>query len=105
MIGQLQAFAMLPVAAVMDDSLSHAAFRALAVIAVHRNSRTGWSFPSHATVAHELGLKPGPGADDRVRQLLKASVDRGYLERVSGNGRTRSRYRVIYDLRHPTQQE
>lgn len=105
MTSQLQAFAMLPVAAIMDDNLSHAEFRALAAIAVYRNTRTGWAFPSHTRIAHDLGLKPSPRSDDRVGELLKASVNRGYLERIVGSGHTRSQYRVKYDQRPPTREE
>lgn len=103
--GQLQAFAMLPVAAVLDERLTHAEFRALAAIAVHRNSRTGWSFPSHAAIAADLGLKPNSASEERVRQLLRSSVDAGYLERVAGSGRTKSRYRLVYDRPNSTEHE
>jgi hypothetical protein len=102
MSNEVQAFAMIPVRVIKDLSLSHAEFRAFAAVAMHRHNKLGWAFPSHATLATDLGFMPGPGGAERVRQLLWPSIEKGYLERISGSGRTRSRYRVIHDQPAPT---
>ncbi len=90
---------MIPRRAVLDQEMSHAEFRALAAVASFRNTVSGWAWPSQAAIADALGLKKGQAGEERVRQLLKGSVQRGYLELVPGTGRFPSRYRVIFD--HP----
>lgn len=92
---------MIPRKAVLDKELSHAEFRALAAVAVHRNSGAGWSYPSQAKLAEELGLKAGENGENAVRKLLRRPIERGYLERIAGSGRDPSRYRIIYDQLPP----
>lgn len=101
--GTVQAFAMIPQQAIMDISLSHAELRMLAIVAARRNSRHGWTDASHACLAADHGL--APKSDGRVRQLLMPLIEKGYIERHAGSGRTNSRYRVIYDRPKPSAEE
>lgn len=97
---QVQAFAMIPQQAIMDTTLSHAELRMLAIIATRRNSRHGWTDACHSRLAADHGL--APGSEPRVRQLLIPLIEKGYIERIAGSGRTQSRYRVIYDQPKPS---
>ena len=97
--GTVQAFAMIPQQAIMDKSLSHAELRMLAVIASFRNSRTGWTEACHDRLKAAMGLSAR--SNSGICPMLTSLTEKGYIERVSGSGRMKSRYRVIYDQPAP----
>ena len=99
-----QAFSMVPTRAVMDQSLGHAAFRLLAILASYRNSETGWCWPSSKTLAAQLGVSEGSAAT-HVGRAVKELKEKGYIDHVPGTGRVSSRYRVILDMPDPGPQE
>ena len=100
----VQAFAMVPNRAVSDQNLGHAAFRLLSLIAVYRNSKTGWAFPGLKTLAVDMGYKPETG-EAQISKMVKELREAGYIDHISGGGRKPSKYRVIYDAPPPSDED
>jgi|HubBroStandDraft_1064217.scaffolds.fasta_scaffold09768_5 hypothetical protein len=101
---RVQAFAMVPNGAVLDHKLQSAAFRFLCVIAVRRDSVTGWTAMSSKTAARCMGY--APGADRSwIGRLARVLRDAGYIDYIPGSGAARSRFRVIYDRPAPSAAE
>jgi hypothetical protein len=99
-----QAFAMVPNGAVLDHDLPLPALRFLCIIAIGRDSESGWTRMGSERAAERMGYKSG--ADRSViGRLAKVLLERGYIDYLPGRGGRLSRYRVIYDQPAPTQMQ
>ncbi len=99
-----QAFAMVPHQAILNQNLSHVALRVLCLIALHRNSDNGWSWPSLRRMAIEIGYKCQSG-EVNISRAVKELKEFGYIDYVPGSGRISSHYRVILDAKLPSEDE
>lgn len=98
-----QAFAMVPNRAVLDHDLPLPALRFLCVIALGRDSVSGWTRMSSGLAIHRMGYKTRD--HNVIGRLSKILLDRGYIDYVPGNGHGMSRYRVVYDQARPSEEQ
>jgi DNA-binding MarR family transcriptional regulator len=84
-------YSMIPVRAVDDRGLGHAAFRLLAILGTY-SDKSGWCWPSKPTLANRLGV-----TRQAVGQQLKKLVQRDHVEvhpHRDRMGRITYRYRL-----------
>lgn len=90
-----EAFVVIPTWVILDKKVTAAEFKLLAVIAVHLDVEKG---SSHDVLAEYLGLAPGSASRRRVRSLLQASIDKGYLACIPAKGEMPAHYHVRLHL-------